>query len=354
MLQVFGARLENTQSDLLEDTELEFGRNMLKTALIETNISFEELRSRDLVAEILEIDPELFMIQTENTHGSGWLFFDIHDDRFWTIFSLAGSEFFNAAISELQRSDGGGLDRLWIPTGQVEEIGEMGRYEGVKISYGANEVFPDEFIDENLLFSDLNINGSGNSAKRLYDTLKSTEELDEFLALSRIKIRREEGSNWVRESVTNKGSLTTRGGNDISLHIATVEQVKDIYSSLLTSIEDHHVIDAEQRDRGARSRGAPISIEFSKPVPDVEEFLSHVVNARDPFRLMGHVRKTGPQAFKVEGLDAHNGDKISLEMSEEWIRLYLYDDACGNTALRLFTNIQQYYDPAAELVIYNA
>lgn len=354
MLQIFGARLENTQSDLLEDTELEFGRNMLKTALIETNISFEELRSRELAAEILEIDPELFMIQTENTHGSGWLFLDTHDERFWTVFSLGDSQFFNSAVDELQRSDGGGLDRLWMPTGQIEQIGEMGKYEGIKISYGANDVFPDEFIDDNLLFSDLNINGSGKSAKRLYDTLKGTEDLDEFLALSRIKIRREEGSNWVRESVTNTGAFTTRGGNDISLHISTVESVKDIYSSLLKSIEDNHVIDAEQRDHGARSRGAPISIEFSKPIPDVEEFLSHVINARDPFRLMGHVRQTGPEAFKAEGVDAHNGDKISLEVSEQWMRLYLYDGACGNTALRLFTNIQQYYDPAAELVIYDA
>lgn len=50
-------------------------------------------------------------------------------------------------------------------------------------------------------------------------------------------------------------------------------------------------------------------------------------------------------------MDIDNGDKFSIEMTAEWIRLYLYGGGCGNTALRIFTNLQHYYDPSATLVI---
>jgi hypothetical protein len=267
---------------------------------------------------------------------------------------MGKSKFFNSALRGLVDSEGGGLDRLWLPTGQVEKIGEMGKYEGVKINFDAGEVFPDEYLERNLPFHDLSIDGSGDSSKYLYDVLKQAEELDEFLSLSRIQIRREIDGEFVRESITNKGSFTTRGGSDVRLHVAVVNQVKDQYAQLLNNIEQNHIIGAESKEVGGRAQGSPVNIQFSRPVHDVGEFLSYVVNSKDPFRLWGHSRETGEDSYKVDGVDAHNGDKFMIEMSSEWLRLYLYKGACGNTALRLFTNIQQYYDPAAELIMANA
>jgi hypothetical protein len=351
MLRVFDARIQKTQSDLLEDTELEFGRNMLKTALIESNISFDEVTTLDIVEDVLEVDSALWMVKIHVSESDGWLFVDVHDDRFWIIYSMMKSQFFDKAVDKLLRREGGGLDRLWLPTGEVERIGEMGEFEGVKISYGADEVFPESFIEENLQFAGLSIDGSGQSSRQLYDILKQTDDIDDFLALSRVQIRREEEGHHVRESITNEGSFTTRGGDNIQLHVSTVEQIKDRYARLLQAIEDNHVITATDREQSARAQGAPVVIQFSNAVPDIEEFLSHVVTAKDPFRLWGHTQTLGDNAVKVDGVDAHNGDKLKIEMSHEWMRIYLYEGACGNTALRLFTNIQQYYDPAAELVI---
>lgn len=350
MLQVFQTRLQNTQSDLLENTELEFGRNMLKTALIESNISPEELMDDEAIQDVFEIDPDLRLLHLYNKDGEGWLFLDVHDSRFWIIYSMEKSDFFNRAIDDFLSGEGAGLDRLWLPTGEVEWVGDLGNYEGVKISFGADEVFPEDFIEDNLQFSDLNIDSSGSSSRRLYDILKDTEDIDDFLALSRIKIRREMEGEFVRESITNEGAFTTRGGTDIDLHVSTVEQIKNRYAKLLEIIEENHIIGAEQRPHGGRAEGSPVVIRFSHEVPDVEQFLSYVVNAQDPFRLWGHTRQIGDQYYKVDGVDMHNGDKIAIEMSPEWMRLYLYNDACGNTALRIFTNIQQYYDPAANLL----
>lgn len=354
MLGIFDARIQNTQSDLLDQTELEFGRNMLKTAIIESNISREDFLQDGDWEEAHKIDSDIHMVRVENTEGEGWLFFDFYEERFWTVYSIAKSRFFKYTVEQILKEEGGGLDRLWLPAGEIEEIGTLGDYEGVKISFGANDVFPDEFIEDNLQFTDLDIDGSGQSSKHLYDILKETKDIQDFLALSKIQIRRDDDGHFVRETISNNGVCTTRGGSDIGLHVSTMERIKEQYSHLLSIIEENHIIGASAHESGARAQGSPVVIQFSKSVPDVEEFLSHVVNAQDPFRLWGHIRKTSENACVVDGMDAHNGDKIGIEMSSEWMRVYLYEGACGNTALRLFTNLQQYYDPAAELIITDA
>jgi hypothetical protein len=383
MLRIFNSRIQNTQSDLLEETQLEFGRNMLKTAIIESNIEPDKIRSHDSFEEHHDISENLLMAKTENSSGEGWLFFDFYDSRFWIVFSLGKSQFFKKAIDSLLNSKGSGLDRLWLPAGRIEWIGEMGTYEKVKVNFEAGEVFPGEFTEENLAFTDLSIDGSGTSSKRLYDILKSTDEIDNFLALSQIQIRKEVDGNFVRDRISNDGSFTTRGGDNIQVHISIIEKIKDMYAELLSRIEENHIIGAKNNGIAGRAKGSPVVIKFSKPIPDVEKFLSHVVDARDPFRLLGHTKAAGASgpaqeqvgresvqepesnafevnkgsseqfgtAFKINGIDAHNGDRFRMEVSKEWIRLYLYNDACGNTALRLFTNIQQYYDPAAELIV---
>ena len=353
MHQIFEERLQNVQSDLLENTRLDVGRNMLKTALIETNLSTTTFTEKSVLEEVIEIDDELLMVKTTNREGDGWLFVDVHDDRLWSIYSLTSSAFFNRAIDDLLGSEGGGLDRLWLPSGQIDKVGEMGTYEGVKMNFEAENIFPEEFLDDNESFrlTDLNINGSGRNSRELYDILKQTDEVADYISLSRVQIRRERDDHFVRERVTNDGKFTTRGGDSIRLHLSTVEEIKQRYERLLDRIETHHRITAVNRDHGARAQGGPVVIKFSHPIGDVKTFLSHVVNARDPFRLTGHVRSVGENACNVDAVDGHNGDRLSLEVADEWLRIYLHGDACGNTALRLFSNLQHYYDPAAELVI---
>jgi hypothetical protein len=353
MHQIFESRLQNTHSDLLENTRLDVGRYMLKTALIETNISPAAFCEKPVLEEIIEIEEDLLMIEIVNREGGGWLFVDIHHDRLWSVYSLTSAEFFKIAVNDLLNSDGGGLDRLWLPSGHVEKIGDMGEFEGVKMSFEAENVFPEEFLEDNesLRFTDLNINGSGQNSRDLYDILRQTEEVADYISLTRVQIRREQGEHFVRERITNDGSFTTRGGDSIRLHLSTVEEIKARYGRLLSRIETHHRINATQRDHGVRANGGPVVINFSHPIEDVEEFLSHVVNAKEPFRLTGHIRTVGENACKVDAVDGHNGDRVTLEVAEEWLRLYLHGDACGNTALRLFSNLQHYYDPTAELVI---
>jgi hypothetical protein len=354
VLDLFQARLENTHEALVEDLELEFGQNMLKTHIIESNITPGELfDSHDAVTSVDRIDTDLYFVEVASDYGNGSVFLDTIDDRFWSLYSMEDSKFTGNAVNDMLSREGSGLDRMWLPSGQVEAIAEMGEFEGVGLTYDADDVFPEEFIEDHLLFGDLSVNTSGHGARRLYSLLKESEDIEKFLSLSNVQIRRDVGGDFVRERVTNDGAFTTRGGSNIELHIETVRQVKQDYKDVLDTIETNHLLGGSDREHGIRTEGTPVVIEFTEKVENIETFLEHVVNARDPFRLWGHVDRLQEGYYKVDGVDMHNGDKFSMEMTNEWIRLYLYEGACGNTALRIFTNLQHFYDPSASLVIEN-
>jgi hypothetical protein len=53
----------------------------------------------------------------------------------------------------------------------------------------------------------------------------------------------------------------------------------------------------------------------------------------------------------VKGVDLHNNDKYTMEICPEWIRLYLGKNACGNTALRIYSNLQRHYDSGATMEV---
>ena len=350
VLDLFQARLENTHQSLVEDVELEFGQNMLKTHLIESNISPSKLfETYEPITQVEEIDADLYLVAVEAAFGTGSVFLDTLDDRFWRLFSMEDSTFTKTLINKMLSREGSGLDRLWLPSNQVEQIIEMGEFEGVGMSYDADDVFPDEFIEDNLLFGDLSVNTSGHGAQRLYSLLRESDDIKKFLSLSNVQIRREVDGEFVRERITNDGGFTTRGGANIQ--VQTVDQIKRRYAAVVDAIEANHRLHASSREHGVRPKGKPAVIGFTEPIEDIDGFLDHIVNARDPFRLWGHTQQLDSDYYQVDGVDMHNGDAVSIELTPEWMRLYLHEDACGNTVLRIFTNLQHHYDPSAKLVI---
>ena len=64
---------------------------------------------------------------------------------------------------------------------------------------------------------------------------------------------------------------------------------------------------------------------------------SHFVYGFYPSRL-------GRNSFRVTALDLHVANRITFEVAPDFIRVYLPDGTCGNPIVRLYTNLQHYYD----------
>jgi hypothetical protein len=92
----------------------------------------------------------------------------------------------------------------------------------------------------------------------------------------------------------------------------------------------------------------PVGIRFSRPIPDLPAFCEELFSSRAPFRLWGQPFVTDDGA-SVEAVDLHVGQRLSMELGYDWMRVYLHAGSCGNTVARLISNLQTRFDGALSL-----
>lgn len=351
LFDVFQHTIEGTYDELIEDQELKPGQTMLKTFLIESNVTPEELRKRVDIVEAREVDFELQEFVIERNGSTYTFFLDSEDPRFWTLYTLEESEDAKNVVRDMVSGVKNGLDYAWMPVEQQRDIMDMGEFRDVGVSYDADDVFSEGYIEDRLDFGDLSVRSSGRGTSTLFDILDSHEELSSFLSLSSVGIKRQVGGSFVLERVTHNGRFTTSGGDSIQLHLDTVEEIKDRYAGLLRRIEENHRVSYESKEHGTGLDGTPLVIELDNDIEDVREFIENTITAKNPLRLWGAKTRLDDEYWKVKGVDLHNNDKYTIEICPKWIRLYLGEEACGNTALRIYSNIQRHYDSGATMEV---
>lgn len=112
---------------------------------------------------------------------------------------------------------------------------------------------------------------------------------------------------------------------------------------------ENNSIDIYSVQNGFRFSGQPMTILLTKEIENLEFFLDQLLSSKSPFRLWGICKFLKKNFIKINAVDLHTGHELNLEMTPEWIRIYLPKGSCGNTVLRLFTNIQHFYDSDAIL-----
>ena len=73
-------------------------------------------------------------------------------------------------------------------------------------------------------------------------------------------------------------------------------------------------------------------------------FCEKVFSCGEPFRLWGVPIRVAEDFYRVEGFDLHIGNPIQFEIAPEFIRVYMPTGSCGNSVVRLYTNLQHHYD----------
>ena len=105
---------------------------------------------------------------------------------------------------------------------------------------------------------------------------------------------------------------------------------------------------------GMRLTGTSITFRFSQPLSlhTLHALMNAVFGrARNLFRLWGNPIQRSERFFYVHGVDLHLWEPIGIEITPEYIRLYLPKGTCGNTVHRLARNLQRYVDPALQVWI---
>ena len=325
--------IENSE----EQEELDV-RKKLKTYLIESNIdkvSTENIKGFFSIEHTA--DTSLKILKAKLSEKSVLNFYlDIEDSRYWKLHSLYDSSLTEYVIKKLVEQNGSRLDYLWICSTILEKYMNFGKNTGFGVK------FKNKFVKESNedVMKDVSMRFWGGGAKEVIRDLRENKLLKQGITLSAIGINHLVEGGYAKENITNFGRFTVMKGNSVDSHFNIVEKVKNDYSETINLLEDKYRIKVKKKDNGFKLSGSPLYIDFKEPIENVGMFVDVIASSTNPFRISGVKRMVNDNFFRVFGIDLHTDDLVNMEITPEWISIYLNSESCGNVVTRLLTNIQ--------------
>lgn len=315
----------------------------LKTFVLEAHVDADRVAYLNGVfgaSAELSRTKDAFIYGIISDHTELWI--DTLDARFWSVHTWSASDDARRFLKERieRRRD---LDFMWIPTTHLEQI-RSAEFDSFGSQFRAN------VLTENRAMRSMKITASGRDSEELIDYIRRNPKFSGALAMHEIGFdERDEELGCTREVVNREGRFRAQG-DSFALHQAVVARAVERYRALVELIERRSIGMKEVEGGGWRYQGAPVLLEFSRPVADLEQLLETLFSAREPYRLWGVPRQVSDGLFHVEAVDLHIGRRVPMDVSNRWIRVYIDEQACGNSIARLITNLQHTVDADVRLV----
>lgn len=341
--------MTKTYEKIKEEGELEYEQNILKTYILESNIDISALREMYQNKFTISIekteDKTLYMVSTTIDNKKVEFYVDISEPRFWIFHTVSKSNLADSFVRKLVTPIMSHLDHPWLDKKFLEGVkAKNADYtKGIGIQYKYGKIFPDE--EDGMEY--FTMRAWGLLSENILKEIEKNKELRHTLAVTSIGIKKIFENNtttgMIIEDINYLGKFSVKG-TSIQAHLDIVEDIERIYSSKLKVIEDEYCLYYEKKEHSIGIRGAPLLLSFKREIEDVDKFLTIMLSSKLPFRLTGFKKMVEKDLFLVTGIDLHNGDKFEMDVHPSWIRLYLSKGSCGNTAIRLVSNLQRYYD----------
>jgi len=365
-------RLEEVMShaytDLEERQRLEAGTSLLKTYLLEAHAGAAghrdilriliaafspEMLGQHSRANVHETEEEFFYrITAQWATNNAEFYVDASDRRFWVLHSASNSRKADNILHRVVANDTH-LDSAWLPMQLLERVADMGIFKGLHLDYDHREVPDIEFEEPDAPVEYLKMQLWGNRAREVLRILRQPNAFADATTLSKVKIKhyldRDVGEeSFSLDEVKWDGKITARG-TSFQSHINLVNSIYRSYSEKVRSFEQRFSLRfeepaANQPNGHMTMDGEPLSLTFSRPIADLKKFMTAIFSGTDPFRLWGVPVSAGRDYFRVTAVDLHVTNRITFEITPNFMRVYLPIGSCGNSIVRLYTNLQHYYD----------
>lgn len=330
-----------TRADMAEALALD-PTSPTKTFVLEVHTDDPSEYLADMVGQAdLEATEDAYLFKARVGANVFWV--DQLDERFWSFHTdmpaRAASAFLRDQIE--RRRD---LDWMWLPSGHLRRPWPHTLSSRVRTQFSGGR-----FLPEDSAVSDLRVQLSGRSAEQLLDLIQrdplyssavSFESVQTTLAVDDVGV--------VTEGMNRMGRFAVFG-DSFELHLAFIRTVVSHYREFVELCERKSLGWDALPDGGGMVSGGPITIHFSRPIEDMDRFVSELLAVRRPFRLWG-VPDIVDGVAQVEAVDLHVGQRLRLDIGREWLRVYLERGNCGNTVARLISNLQHHFDGALSLV----
>jgi hypothetical protein len=283
--------------------------------------------------------------------GEFWV--DRLQARFW-VFHTIGPSAAAAAWLRDQVECRRDTDWMWLPSAHLRYIAPGALPRRVRTEFNGRWLVSSDEAARNL-----KVQLSSSHPEQLLDKIADLPEYRSAVNFNNIEVDIDDADlGPLRESVRRWGAFAAHG-EQFSHHAQFVQLVIGRYAHLIESIEalalnfeplrSADISSPADPDLGGASfTGTPIGIHFSRAIPDLPAFCDELFSSRAPFRLWGQPTVTEPHAV-IEAVDLHVGQRISVELGHDWMRVYLRAGSCGNTVARLISNLQTRFDGALSL-----
>jgi len=360
MADILGEHLRNVNVYFDREKEFPKGRGPLKTYVLEAHRpNGDSLNHRSAVETLAGVagaarldvretrDETLFQV----TKGEVGFFFDLLDPRFWIIHTMSNideSEELLGALVELYPH----LDYAWPPSDLMRIIQGEGKPLGFAVDFDETQFLAES---ESHLINEPNavvkFRFGGTRAEVWLDELERFAP--DALAFSMVKFAREDQAtrSYIIDELNDRGRFKA-AGNSFDLHIQNVSRFLQSYRSFILEIEDvARIRSCGQAAGGGLLEGEPLVLEFPRPLRNLNAFVRELVSCRAPLKIWGLVDQVREDYVQIEAVDLHTSSKLRLDLTPEYMRLYLGPEACGNTVARLLRNLQSHVDSTIKLEI---
>jgi hypothetical protein len=378
--QAMADRLQSVMTksyyDLKDELSLQRNHSLVKTYLLEAHSStksshrdifrllqsaFETAKRRGKQKPILireTADNDLFTVEGTFGQGNFVFYIDTTDKRFWIAHSISKSETSDLAIAAILSSSSR-LDSMWMPMELLESMLTYGTSRGLALDFDRRYLdrtpkrsrskgkdAPEwEPINSGHHLEYVKMQLWGEGATRILKALKEAD-LTSSTTISKVRVKTEDDTHDDLFSLTDvkyDGKVTGRG-TSFDIYNALLVDVLGRYSQMIRKAENTFRIHWEAESGSTRVHGQPFYIRLGEEgVTNLEHFCAKIFSGTEPFRLMGLPMRRNPNFYTVSAVDLHVNQRIDFEVSRKTLSVFLPNRACGNTLLRLYTNLQHYF-----------
>lgn len=333
-----------------ESDDEERGRNReLKSYMLELNEPIpSEFTINDCLVSVKKTDLDHIKIlrTTDHQQHSIEFYVDTENPRFNVLHTSELAKDADAFVHNLATSNQHQFDRAWIPTAMLSHISKGTNNElcGYGIQY--EDIFSE--TDDIMPRYELSMNITGKSSDDVRKAIQ--KHSNEQYSTSYHKITIVHGTDYerIREDLDYNGRFIVKKGDSMDSHISLLDYVRDQYSAKMEMIENNR-IGIEQRESNNMKLnycvGSAFEFNFKRHIEDWSSYLKRIFNSREPFRVHGLIEKED-MMYRLLCIDMHTNDPLDIEVFDDVMRVYLPKNSCGNVVLRLFTNLQKYFDPS--------
>lgn len=266
---------------------------------------------------------------------------DVSDKRFHTLHTTAESDDARRAVAAITDMDGLPLDRMWLSDSLLKALARKSgnsAFRGFAVRYASD--FLEENRPRNLEDLDLHINGS--MAEEICGHMEQNPHLAGKIAYGKIRLMHGDEKNsddYVHDDIDKEGCFAVKRGKSIHDHLYLVDSAKELYAKTIEGIEECR-LGSSCHNGDMVIGGEPLHFNFKEPLQDTHRFIRRLFDSTRPFRLWGLESEVDDDYYTVAGLDLHTWDPINFEIGANMMRVYLSENNCGNTVMRLLCNLQ--------------